>query len=364
MAWHKRLLWGHGADATTQPPIEWSACKPHVVTVTASVELHSLSLSLSLSLPLPSLHGSVSPSPSPSSLRALLALALRCQPVCSHFPWHSGGSWGHGCPVCLHTPRYITQTHTQTHTHTHTHTHSKFTACSQTGVSMCVPGVAAPTGRWGGGGGRRRNRAGWVAGRLGSQTARCCQLTSPAATGLEGESLTPVPSDSPPNTHTHRHTHGHFIAPDGRHSLCWRAMRATCCLKKVGRQTHTWITVTTDLFWPLSKLFSLHHYEQVCKGTGQCIVCILIHVCNTRGTSATCDPLMKAFPPLTPYMCVAVSVCVLSGRVVAYARQKELQAITEESLWLLQHPALHCPPRPTALLFPPQHTAACWTPTI
>lgn len=49
----------------------------------------------------------VSLPPSPSSLRALLALA---QDASLHFPWLDGGSWGPGCPVCLHTPQYITHT--------------------------------------------------------------------------------------------------------------------------------------------------------------------------------------------------------------------------------------------------------------
>lgn len=43
---------------------------------------------------------------------------------------------------------------------------------------------------------------GCMDGRLGLQTARCCQLTSPATAGLQGESLAPIPFSPHPPKHT------------------------------------------------------------------------------------------------------------------------------------------------------------------
>lgn len=52
-----------------------------------------------------------------------------------------------------------------------------------------------------------------------------------------------------------------------------------------------------------------------------------------------------------------VYVCALSGCVGDYTRQKELQAITEESLWL-RHPELYCPYRLIALKKPAYYSTA------
>lgn len=115
-----------------------------------------------------------------SSLRALVALAQRCQPVCPHFPRCDSGSWGLGRCVCFHTPHYIT--------HTHIHTpHSQLAArleSRRVGQGWQHPQEGRALRKEGGEGTGWGGKRGWVDRRLGSQTARCCQLTSPIATGL------------------------------------------------------------------------------------------------------------------------------------------------------------------------------------
>lgn len=125
------------------------------------------------------------------SLRGLIALAQGCQTVSSHFPGHGDGSWGPRHPPCLCTPWNIAHTLPN---------HSVPSAWCHSGECQGWPRPLESrmderqTGR----GGKRR----CIDGHLGSQTARCCQLTSPPATVLWGESGTCTIQPPPAQAHT------------------------------------------------------------------------------------------------------------------------------------------------------------------
>lgn len=113
-------------------------------------------------------------------------MAHRCQSVCPHLPCYQGGSWGPGCPSCFHPQWYITHAHRHRVTRSNTHTHTLHVQSPQPDGwhQVSARGNSTHWREWVEEKKKRRGDEGGVNG--GAGTDRCCQLTSVAATRLQG----------------------------------------------------------------------------------------------------------------------------------------------------------------------------------
>lgn len=170
----------------------------------------------------------------PSSLSILpkgpAGFGSRCQPVCLHFPWLDGGSWGPGHPVCLHTPWYIRHTHT---------------LLSQLAARLVLPyvcqGYQQPQEGRGGGGaqGGEGPGVGWKWGwALGLSDSQMLPINFSGRHGaVRGESGTCTIQLPPKHTHTHS-SHTFCLVADGTRGVCVGGRGGPHVALEHGRQTY------------------------------------------------------------------------------------------------------------------------------